>query len=115
MYFFHFGFSITIILKFPKLFYCKFKIIGHGNLLPYYFMTVSSCTPTIFFLHPTMLCKDQTVPIILKNLKMHLNCIYFFFLSGLWNLEKLGLALSVQFRIHQSVTEICIPDSEIHN
>jgi len=25
---------------------------------------VSSCTPIFFFLHPTMLCKDQTVPII---------------------------------------------------
>jgi len=27
-------------------------------------LEVSSCTSTFFFLHPTMLCKDQIIPIV---------------------------------------------------
>jgi len=69
---------------------------------------------------------------------MHLNCIYFF-LHYLWNLEKFRIGTSGKisdppirnskyafhiqktiiqketFWIHQSITKICIPDSEIRN
>jgi len=70
---------------------------------------------------------------------MHLYYIFSFLHSGLWNPKKFWIdtfgkisdlpiriskyAFHIQksiikkkaFRIHQSVTKICIPDSEIHN
>jgi len=102
-----------------------FLVNTFGQFLPAP-LHFSSCTP-----RPQYYAKIKLSLLFFKNPKMHLNCIYFLH-YGLWNPKTFWISNSGNisdppirnskyasfkktFWIHQSVTEICIPYSKIHN